>query len=311
MTADLAQKSNSVTCILNVSAGSEKARDANAQLLELFARHGAAANILLAQNGNDITSLAKQAVDDGLTPVVVGGGDGTVSAVAAVLRGTPLSLGVLPLGTLNHFAKDLKIPLTLADAVNNIFSGRVVRVDVGEVNGQTFLNNSSLGMYPTIVREREDQQKKGHQKWVAFAEAAVFALQRYSPLSVGLQMKDHGEEEEETPFVFVGNNRYQTSGLRVGQREHLDEGRLWIYRAPRATRWDLLLLALQLLVGRPIPGELVITEIEEFWVRAKKTSLKVANDGEVVTLNTPLHYCIHSRALNVIVPTKTNIKSEP
>jgi len=288
MTAGLAKKSNSVSCILNGTSGSEKAREASAQLPELFARHGVQAQILLASTGNEITALARHLVEDGHALVVVGGGDGTVSAVATAMVGTGSSLGVLPLGTLNHFAKDLKIPLALEAAVDNIFSGRVVRVDVGEVNGLTFLNNSSLGLYPTIVREREGQQRKGHTKWMAFAEATFFTLRSYSPLYLRLQMENQPELVDSSPFVFVGNNRYQTTGLHFGQREHLDAGLLWVYRAPRATRWQLFWLALQASMGKRVLGDLEATETEEFWISAKKERLNVANDGEVIALKTAL-----------------------
>ena len=119
--------------------------------------------------------------------VVAAGGDGTMNAVASALIGTETAMGVLPLGTLNHFAKDLKIPLELEGAVATIVTGRIVPIDVGEVNGHIFLNNSSIGIYPWIVRERETEQRKGYRKWVAFARASISALKRYSLLHVRLR----------------------------------------------------------------------------------------------------------------------------
>ena len=86
------------------------------------------------------------------------GGDGTINSVASAVVGSEKSLGVLPFGTMNHFAKDLHIPLDLEGAVNTIVAGHKTKVDVGEVNGRIFLNNSSLGLYPSIVRERQKQR---------------------------------------------------------------------------------------------------------------------------------------------------------
>jgi diacylglycerol kinase family enzyme len=106
--------------------------------------------------------------------VVVGGGDGSVSAAASVLAGSNISLGILPLGTLNHFARDLGLPLELEGAVRLIAAGRVRLVDVGEVNGRVFLNNSSLGIYPHLVAERDRYRRHGPARWLA----AVFALCR-------------------------------------------------------------------------------------------------------------------------------------
>ena len=110
--------------------------------------------------------------------VVAGGGDGTLSAVAAALVGTDTALGVLPMGTLNHFAKDLGIPLKLEKAVQTLFTGKIARVDVGEVNGRIFLNNSSIGFYPRIVQARKREQRRGRSKWVAFAQAAATVFRK-------------------------------------------------------------------------------------------------------------------------------------
>jgi diacylglycerol kinase family enzyme len=105
-------------------------------------------SILVARNGRELTALARLAIEEHGGIVVAAGGDRTINAVASALVGTDSPMGVLPLGTLNHFAKDLKIPLELESAVATMLTGRVVRIDVGEVNGHLFLNNSSLGIYP-------------------------------------------------------------------------------------------------------------------------------------------------------------------
>jgi diacylglycerol kinase family enzyme len=213
---------------------------------------------------------------------------------------------VLPLGTLNHFAKDLHIPMELEAAVATIFAGQVARIDVGDVNGQPFLNNSSLGLYPSIVREREEEQSKGHGKWAAFVEAVLFVLRRYSPLYVNLRVDDRNQNDR-SPFIFIGNNRYELSGTHIGARMKLDAGKLWVYRAPHAGRIKLLRLALQSLAGQQAPGDLVIFDTKEFWIAAKNDRMSVAIDGEVATLRTPLHYRCLPRALNVIVPAKHGI----
>ena len=98
--------------------------------------------------------------------IVAGGGDGTIHTIAAVLAGTGVPLGILPLGTLNHFAKDLGIPMELHDAVDVVAAARGVNVDVGEVNGIVFINNSSIGVYPYMVLDRERLRRRRRlQKW--------------------------------------------------------------------------------------------------------------------------------------------------
>ena len=234
---------------------------------------------------------------------MAGGGDGTVNAVANELIGTSLTLGVLPLGTLNHFAKDLQIPQDLEGSARNLISGRAVPVDVGEVNGRIFLNNSSLGIYPRIVRHCEEQ-KKGRNKWVAFAEASISVLEHYSLLRVRLRV-DGKELSRRTPLVFIGNNKYEMEGLNIGERRRLDAGELCLFVANGARRVDLVRLAFRALFGRLHEAsdfDLLITNQISIETRRPQTS--VSTDGEVNQMNTPLNYITHPGALRVIVPVK-------
>ena len=305
--AGLPSQAGEVTCILNGTAGSKRAIKTKEQLAELFSGHGAKARVLLARNGRELAALARHAVEDRCGTVVAAGGDGTMNAVAGALVGTGTSLGVLPLGTLNHFAKDLKIPLQLEGAVATIMTGRIAHIDVGEVNGHVFLNNSSIGIYPWIVRERETEQRKGYRKWVAFARASISALKRYSLLHVQLRMEGHDEVEVETPFVFVGNNRYESQGFNIGQRIALTAGQLWVCRAPPASRSRLLMLAIKHVFGSARVPDLEIFEAHEISVRTRASRLAVATDGEVILLEPPLRYRIRPGALRVIVPPETGV----
>src|SRR4051812_5174408 len=141
--------------VLNAHSGTGCSPERLEQLRAHFADAGLQAELVLAHDAGETFAAVDRARDTGIELVVAGGGDGTQSAVASRLVGTRMVQGVLPLGTLNHFAKDLGIPLQEADAVRMLAQGRVIDVDVGEVNGRVFINNSSLGLYPQIVRERE------------------------------------------------------------------------------------------------------------------------------------------------------------
>ena len=162
-------KSLSPTCILN--GHSVHVEEAQAHIARISGELGVRAHVVVTRKGDDISSLAARALSENRHPVVAGGGDGTVSAVAGVLAGTDAAIGVLPMGTLNHFAKDVGIPRHLEVAVRNIFTGQVTNVDVGEVNGRVFVNNSGIGFYPHFVRQREEQEQHGHVKRVAFVLA--------------------------------------------------------------------------------------------------------------------------------------------
>ena len=289
-------------CILNGASSHVEA--ARGHLNRISGEFGMRVRIVVARSSEELSLLAARAVSENTPLVVAGGGDGTVNAVAGVLAGTDTPLGVLPMGTLNHFAKDLGIPMGLDAAVRNLFTGHVTKVDVGEVNGRAFVNNSGVGLYPHIVRQREQEQHHGHAKWVAFMLAVGSVLRRYSRLRVRLHMDEAEALAQVTPFVFVGNNRYEIAGLEIGRRMSLDSGRLWVCMAPRSGRRHLMRMALRALMGRVTDHELNAFETEELLVQTETKWVNVSTDGEVSMMDAPLHYLIRPHALGVVVPAE-------
>jgi diacylglycerol kinase family enzyme len=299
--------------ILNASAGSGGQEEASRTLAEIFAAESSILlpHISLAQSGAEIVDLARRAVADPEVQIIVaGGGDGTVNAVASELVGTEKALGGLPLGTLNHFAKDLSIPLDLEAAARNIIEGEMVKVDVGEVNERIFINNSSLGLYPTIVRHREKQQERlGRGKWFAAFWATLEVFRRY-PL-FRLRLNADGQEfYRRTPFVFIGNNEYQMDTFNLGARSCLDAGHLSLHLTRDIGRWGLVRLALSALFGRLREAkDFDALCTKEVWIETRRTRLRVATDGEVNIMKSPLHYRVRPAALRVIAPKKVNGES--
>jgi diacylglycerol kinase family enzyme len=267
-----------------------------------FERFHLNAHISAARNGEEVKELARRARKGDSKVVVAAGGDGTVSAVASELAGTDKVLAILPRGTLNHFAKDLNLPLDLESAVRTIAAGHNKRVDIGEINGHTFINNSSLGLYPSIVSERQKKQRLGFRKWPAFLWAAFTVLRRYPFLDVKLTI-DGAEFRSRTPFVFVGNNEYQMESFQIGGRTCLDAGELSLYITHRKGRLGLLRLVLLALLGRlRTEKDFIALCTEEIWIDTHRRVLRVALDGEVQTMTPPLHYRVRPLALRVIVP---------
>lgn len=295
-------QSTSVEIIINAGSGGDDKEHMRARLAQIFSSSDLNARISLAHSGKEVVSLARYAAQSEAGVVVAGGGDGTVNAVAAELIGTNKALGVLPLGTLNHFAKDLHIPLTIEGAVAAIIGGHTVEVDVGEVNGKIFLNNSSLGLYPSIVREREKQQRLGSGKWPAFVWAGIAVLRRYPFLDVRLSAE--GEEfRRRTPFVFIGNNEYEMESLNIGARPSLNAGKLSLYIAHRTGRFGLLRLAWRALFGGlNKEKDFLALCAQEIWITTKHRQQRVAMDGEVTNMMPPLHYRVRPLSLRVLVP---------
>jgi len=290
--------------LLNAAAGlrPRQVQAEVARVRELFATLEVEAHVRLVA-GPDLLAAAREAAASDTDVVVMAGGDGTVSAGAGGLAGTDKPMGVLPLGTLNHFARDLGIPTELEAAVRNVAEGIVREVDVGEANERVFVNNSSLGLYPAAVALRDAWvARQSMQKWVAMGRAALDTLRRFPVVRLTLRLPE-GSLNVTTPMVFIGNNRYETKLFSLGKRPALEEGDLWVYLARDAGRFRFLRLALRALIGRLDDSrDFQGLCVKEMLVDDSRWMLRVAFDGEVCHVAPPLRYQIRPRALRVIVP---------
>lgn len=291
-----------IEVIINAGSGSVEREETERRLAELFEEHGVEANIHLAKSGDEIIEFAEKTAKGNAEIIVAGGGDGTISAVAAEAMKAGKTLGILPLGTLNNFSKDLQIPQDLEEAVRVIAEGHTKQIDVGEVNGRIFVNNSSIGLYPRLVRKRVRQQRLGRGKWWAAFWAALRILKR-SPFFAVRMKTEKDKRIIKTPFVFVGNNEYEMDFFNIGRRTKLDDGKLSVYFLHRNGRKGLFLLFVRTIFGR-LRQTADFEEINtgEITIETKKKRLLVAFDGEIKKLETPLVYKIHPKVLRVIVP---------
>jgi diacylglycerol kinase family enzyme len=295
--------------IVNAAAGPGHSSDCLQQVQAAFAAAGAEVRILPASNGSEIGELARKAAGEGAAVIVAAGGDGTLNAVASAVVGTGTALGILPLGTFNHFAKDLRIPLELEDAARTIVANHQVMVDVGEVNGRIFLNNSSIGLYPAIVRQRETLRKRlGRSKPQAMLWATMAVLRRHPFLDVRLRLGGK-EQQRRSAFIFIGNNAYAMEGFEIGTRACLDNGCLSVYLAQRRGRWALLALAARALLGRlREAGDFEALTTSALRIETRHARLPVSTDGEVTVMELPLDYRARPRALRVIVPAPGSVQ---
>jgi diacylglycerol kinase family enzyme len=268
-------------------------------LRRLFADHGM---LTQAYETEDPAQAAKLALADGIDTVVAAGGDGTVSAVASVLAGSKVALGILPMGTLNHMAKDLNIPLVLEEAVAVIGRRKTDWIDVAEVNGRVFVNNSSLGVYPAVVTIRRDEENRGWSKRLAMVRAMLTAIRSFPIVDVRLTAGGVTVERR-TPLLFIGNNEYELEGLKLGTRSSLKGGCLFVALAHAMTGFGLFRLFVRALCGRLRQTD----QLEEFptseaFVEIRRGMVRVSTDGEVTWMAPPLHYRIRPNHLCVIIP---------
>ncbi len=295
-----------VAIVLNAGSGDGSAEAAQALIEPLFHDAGQHVQITLTHSGDDLRRALDAAIADKVDVVVAGGGDGTVNTVANAIVAHDIALGVLPLGTLNHFARDLGVPVDMREAAAVIIAGHNIRIDAGVVNGRIFLNNSSVGLYPRIVQLRERYRARGLEKWIVAAWATLQVTRKPRALRMKLGVDGHAAVQT-TPLIFIGNNEYRMAGFDAASRASLAEGQLALYVVQGDGRWALLRLVWRILVGTATDtGALVMSTATSASIDlpfdSLITELPVAVDGEVTTLTLPLRYAIRPGALRVMVP---------
>lgn len=295
-----------VAVLLNAGSGDGSAEAAQALIEPLFQDAGLEVQISLIRAGDELTRALDAAIADKVDVVVAGGGDGTVNTVANAIFAHDIALGVLPLGTLNHFARDLGVPVDMREAAAVIVAGHCICIDAGDVNGRLFLNNSSVGLYPRIVELRERYRARGLEKWIVAAWATLRVTRKSRALRIQVSV-DGRDAVQTTPLIFIGNNEYRMAGFDAASRASLTGGQLALYVVHGDGRWAFLRLVWQILVGTATDnGALVMSTATSASIDlpfdASITELSVAVDGEVTTLQLPLRYQIRPRGLRVMVP---------
>lgn len=246
--------------------------------------------------GKQVKDQVKAAIANGSPSfLAVAGGDGTIRCAAGVLAGTDMPLLPIPAGTLNHFAREVGIA-TLDDA-GRAASGDVVRIDLGEVNGEIFVNNAGIGIYPRILRERKVHQKR-FSKTVATVVAAWHQIRDLHKFNVTAN-----DSTYRAWMVFVGNGRYGRSLLDVSSRESLEQGVLDVRIMRADGKLARLRAILALVSGRLDESRMTIVgEVPALELGFDRERVDVALDGEMLALDTPLRFRSRAGALQVLVP---------
>jgi diacylglycerol kinase family enzyme len=291
--------------IVNRSGGTLRGEgdEEETRLRAAFAKAGVDADIRMTPSERIFDAFEEAAAASGLDAVVAGGGDGTISCAARHLAGSGRPLGIVPLGTLNHLARDAGIPADIDEAAAVIAAAHVRPIDAAEINGRIFVNNSSVGLYPDMVRLRDVQQERsGRSKRMAMLSASLASLRSFRRHRLWISAQGL-EAPVRTPLLFVGNNRYQVNLLGLGQREALDRGELCLYAIRARSRVHLFWAGIRGVFGRlDQQRDFITAYVPELEVSSDREMLTVAVDGETVRMETPLSYRIRPKALKLIVP---------
>ena len=295
-----------VRVIVNKGGGTlTGVEDEEAQIVAAFAAAGVDADVRMIESGDIYDALKDAATAPGLDAVVAGGGDGTLSCAAGHLAGSGRAFGILPLGTLNHLARDAGIPVKIEEAAKVIAAGHIREIDVAEVNGRVFVNNSSVGLYPDMVLLREfEQDKKGRSKRLAMLSASITSLRHFRRHKLWISAPGL-EAPIRTPLLFVGNNIYQVNLFGLGRRDQLDGGELCLYAIRARSRLHLFWAGIRGVFGRlDQQRDFITAYVTEAEISSDRPALVLSADGETVRMETPLRYRIRPKALKLIVPER-------
>lgn len=295
--------------VINAGSGRHDSHEQQALIARMLEQGGRAHEFLRVDEPARIGEVARRAVElaqarQGV--VVAAGGDGTINAVASAVLGSGCPFGVLPQGTFNYFGRAHAIPQDTEAAARALLGAGVAPVQVGQVNGKLFLVNASLGLYPQLLEDREAWKLRfGRSRFVAFLSGIATLLQSRKQLQLQIELAGQAVALR-TPTLFIGNNPLQLSrvGIDDVQTEAVDHGQLAaIVVRPIGT------LALLGLVVRGVLGQLGDADnIDSFsfrrlTVRPKSIRrIKVATDGEIAWMRTPLVFEVAAHPLLLLVP---------
>lgn len=295
--------SGGIEVILNAKSGAQKAEEMRATIEQVLQESGRPFQVTTAK-GEDLGKLADEKAAGDCEVLVAAGGDGTICCVAEAALKTGKTLGVIPLGTFNYFAKNLGIPLEPEKAARVLFEGETVRASVLDLDGRLILNNTSIGIHPAVMLKRRQLYRRwGRNQVSAYASVILTAFQPPPRLRVRLAT-DEGEVTRETPLVMVCSNAFQMEAFALAGKECLAEGKFALYVARMAGRMTIFRHGLRTLLRRLRPGvdyEVICTsDVTIETLRHRR--FRAAVDGELERLESPLRFRVGEKALCVLKP---------
>lgn len=303
MTFDLAQRR--LCILLNQRSGTRKSHDLPVSLRDALHDRVAGFHIRVIEKGQNITDLARQAIDDGFDLIAAVGGDGTQAAMAQALSGSDAVMAVLPGGTFNFFSRELGIGETIDEALETLLTGQPRPVSIGEINGRVFLNNASFGAYPEILERRESFYRRwGRSRAGAYWTVLTGVFQLRRPLVLHARV-DGRQRDFTTGLAFVARNALQLETLGLEGMDALRRDQFALFIARATGGWGLVRAAIRLAFGqsaRDEDFELICSERIEIETRPDRRL--IARDGEKERMSGPFHLRMRHGALQVILPVE-------
>lgn len=295
--------------ILNAASGHNNTSTVSTVIEEVLTQYGRPYQLMVVEDAAQLDFIARQTVKRACGcggVVVVAGGDGSINAVAQATLGTRCPLGVLPQGTFNYFGREHGISSDTAEATRGLLTARVQAVQVGLVNDRLFLVNASLGLYPQLLEDREAfKQQYGRNRLVAFASGLITLLRHHRQLLISLEIRGKVHDIR-TPTLFVGNNRLQLEQIGIPLEKAIENDELAAITLRPLGMMAMLWLLVRGVFGKLGEAQNVISfGFKRMTVRPSrhlKRRVKIATDGEIVWMETPLEFRVSPHPLYLLKP---------
>ena len=237
--------------------------------------------------------------------VAAAGGDGTIRFVAQKVQAEDLTFAVIPCGTFNYFARTHRIPEDPAEALRLALTGTSRPVRLGQINGEIFLINASLGLYAKAIREREQRTSRwGRNRIVVILSTILSLLDGHWNLEIDM-ITNQVLKRINTPMVFIGNNALQLRNLSMDVASCMKQDLLAMVTMKPLTKWEMLKMIFYGLAGKLENAEALDSFcVSSLAIHTKKKHHTVALDGELFKMTSPLKVEALPKTLNLILPPR-------
>lgn len=293
--------------VLNRDGGTLRTMDMDefcAMARDVFQRHGHELDCRIVAGNEVETTLREVSRADEVDAVLAGGGDGTISTAAGIAFESGRPLAVLPAGTMNLFARALKMPTDLVGALEIIADGEVGLVDIATANGRPFVHQFGVGIHARLVRIRENMRYRSRVgKMLASLRAIAAAAVRPPQFEAELHTSK-GTERRLVSGIAISNNPLGDGRIHA---DGVDAGTLGVYVAAPLSTSALLLLAIEVFRGTwrdsPMVSEKEVDEVTLNFPKRKRGAQAVI-DGELIKLDRSVTLKVHPGGLKVVLPKK-------
>ncbi|KKB80246.1 hypothetical protein VW35_07500 [Devosia soli] len=297
-----------IAAILNRESGTLRTMDIDSfckEAVDIFAKAGHELTCKVVTGKDVLSTIEELADDDMFDAIIAAGGDGTISSAAAIAHERGKTLGLLPAGTMNLFARALGVPSDISKALHAVAQGRVGKIDLATANGRPFVHQFSVGIHARLVRIR-DSMTYGSRLGKMFASLRAIAAAAVNPPRFEVEFEDgSGRHRRVVSGIAVSNNPLEDGPMPVAER--LNTGQLGVYFADSVTTGELVRLVIDVFTGRWRANPQV-TEIKTSGMvlqfPKRKGDARAVIDGELIELDRRVELKILPQALSMILPAK-------